>query len=147
MEMMKSQHHSHHHHDQPSVARSTVGWILIALGMTGIILPVIPGVVFFVLGVVVIGPRNPVLRRAAVLLRLALRRWCRVRNQTVARLGWWVRLRHRTVRLAVRERVGQARRGEYRRRHYLAWAALFVLSMIAYAGVAFVINLGLDRLG
>lgn len=106
-----------------------------------------PGVVFFVLGVVVLGPRNPVLRRGAVLIRLVLRRWCRVRNQTLARLGWWVRLRHRVVRLAVRERVGQARRGEYRRRYYLAWAALFVLSMIAYAGVAFAINLGLDRLG
>ena len=145
--MGSRQHHPHYHHDQPSVARSTVGWVLIALGISGIVLPVMPGVVFFVLGVVLLGPRNPVLRRAAVLIRLALRRWCRARNQTVARLGWWVRLRHRTMRLAVRERVGQARRGEYRRRYYLAWAALFVLSMLAYAGVAFAINLGMNHLG
>jgi hypothetical protein len=49
--------------------------------------------------------------------------------------------------LAIRERVGQARRGEYRRRYYLAWAALFVLSMIAYAGVALAINVGMNHLG
>ncbi len=144
---MEPRKHHPHHHDQPSIVQRAAGWGLITLGISGIVLPIMPGLVFFVLGVVLLGPRNPLLRRAAVLIRLSLRRWCRVRNQAVARLGWWVRLRHRTVRLAIRERVGQARRGEYRRRYYLAWAALFVLSMIAYAGVALAINVGMNHLG
>ncbi len=141
--MQAPQHHTPDHHTQPSPVRRVGGWGLIALGIAGIILPALPGVIFIVLGMVVLGPRESLLRRMAFMIRLFLRRWCRVRNPRLARLGWWVRLRHRTVRLAVREQAARARRGEYRRRYYLAWAALFVLSMMAYAGAAFVIRMGM----
>jgi cytochrome c oxidase subunit IV len=143
MVMQAPQHHTGEHHYQPSHVRRVGGWGLIALGIAGIILPALPGVIFIVLGIVLLSPRDPLLRRLAFSIRLFLRRWCRVRNQRLSRLGWWVRLRHRAVRLAVREQAARARRGDYRRRYYVAWAALFVLSMMAYAGAAFAIRMGM----
>lgn len=141
--MQAPQHHTDHHLDQPSLLRRVGGWGLIVLGISGIILPALPGVFFLVLGVAVLGPRDPLLRRLAFSIRFFLRRWCHVRNQRMARLGWWVRLRHRTVRLVVREQAARARRGEYRRRYYVAWAALFVLSMIGYVGAALAIRMSM----
>lgn len=126
--------------------RRVGGWSLIALGVAGVILPVLPGVVFFVLGVALLGPRHPLLRRCAFTLRLVLRRWSRARRPLVARLGWQVRLRHRTMRLAMREQTARVQRGEYHRRHYLAWAALLVLGMLGYAGAAFAIRMGMLHL-
>ena len=115
------------------------------LGLLGSILPVLPGLIFFGLGVLVLGPYDPTLRRIALGIRLALRRWSCLRHPTLRRLGWTARLRHRTVRLAVRAQVMRFRRGEYRFYHYLTWLALFMLSMIAYAGVVFAIRFGMNQ--
>ncbi|PDV98218.1 hypothetical protein [Candidatus Chloroploca asiatica] len=55
------------------VLRQIVGWLLIIIGMLGMILPG-PGIPFFVLGVLLVGRRHRLIRRSWVLLRLHLRR-------------------------------------------------------------------------
>jgi hypothetical protein len=53
--------------------RQVLGWLLIIIGILGMILPG-PGIPFFVLGVLLVGRRHHLLRRSSVLLRLHLRR-------------------------------------------------------------------------
>jgi hypothetical protein len=55
-----------------SIGRQVLGWILIIIGILGMILPG-PGIPFFILGVLLIGRRHPLLRRGWVTLRLYLR--------------------------------------------------------------------------
>ncbi|WP_129670887.1 hypothetical protein [Candidatus Chloroploca sp. Khr17] len=55
------------------VLRQIVGWLLIIIGLLGMILPG-PGIPFFVLGVLLVGRRHHLIRRSWVLLRLSLRR-------------------------------------------------------------------------
>jgi hypothetical protein len=54
--------------------RYILGWCCIGLGLLGSILPVIPGIPFFILGVALVGRRDQTLRRCVVLLKLNLRR-------------------------------------------------------------------------
>jgi hypothetical protein len=114
--------------------------------LVGVLFPAIPGLIFFVFGILLLGPYEPGLRRIAFAIRLMLRRWCQVKNPAMRRLGWTVRQQHRVMRLAIRSRVARFQRGEYRRRDYLAWLALFVLGITAYVGIAFAIHFGMTRL-
>lgn len=55
------------------ILRQVLGWLLISIGILGMILPG-PGIPFFVLGVLLVGRRHHLLRRSSVMLRLHLRR-------------------------------------------------------------------------
>lgn len=116
--------------------RRIMGWSTIALGLLGVMLPVLPGVVFFALGVVLLGPHDPTLRRIAIGIRLILRRWSQANHQQTRRIGQFVRSRYREQRLLLRSHLhhheygGQSWRG-----HYLLLAlTLFVLALTAGIG-------------
>jgi hypothetical protein len=55
------------------ILRQVLGWLLIVIGLLGMILPG-PGIPFFVLGVLLVGRRHHLLRRSWLALRLGLRR-------------------------------------------------------------------------
>lgn len=54
-------------HDKPSkgwkLARQLAGWALLALGVIGLIMPIMPGWVFIVWGVLILAPDVPILGR------------------------------------------------------------------------------------
>lgn len=47
---------------RPSVVRTVAGLVLIALGLLGLLLPVMPGIPFLIAGVAMVGVDHPVLR-------------------------------------------------------------------------------------
>lgn len=57
------------------IARQVLGWALILLGIAGVILPILQGIIFLALGVLVLGPRNPVIRWVRIRTYLLLRAW------------------------------------------------------------------------
>jgi hypothetical protein len=57
------------------VLRPTLGWLLIVLGLIGMPLPIINGTIFLVLGLILVGPRNKVVRWSRVHTKLFLDRW------------------------------------------------------------------------
>jgi hypothetical protein len=64
-----------------------LGWILIVLGLAGLVLPLLQGVLFLALGVALVGRRNWLIRRVALVIKRALRRWARHPTPLVGRLG------------------------------------------------------------
>src|SRR5215211_6876400 len=69
------------------VIRQVLGWFFIFLGLLGLLLPVLQGVLFLVIGVALVGRRNWLIRRAALLIKRSLRRWARVQTPVVGPLG------------------------------------------------------------
>jgi hypothetical protein len=69
------------------VIRQVLGWFFIFLGLLGLLLPVLQGVLFLVIGVALVGRRNWLIRRAALLIKRSLRRWAKVRTPVVGLLG------------------------------------------------------------
>jgi hypothetical protein len=69
------------------VFRQTLGWLFILLGLIGLVLPVLQGVIFLVIGIALVGRRNPIIRRASVLFKLFVRRWAAVEAPLIGPLG------------------------------------------------------------
>jgi hypothetical protein len=69
------------------VIRQVLGWFFIFLGILGLVLPVLQGVLFLVIGVALVGRRNWLIRRAAVLIKRGLRRWAGLPTPVVGPLG------------------------------------------------------------
>jgi hypothetical protein len=69
--------------------RFIVGGGLILLGILGVILPVLPGMPFLILGTLVLGRRSRTLRRGSVWGKRALRRWAAHEGPIVGRIGRW----------------------------------------------------------
>lgn len=59
------------------IARQVLGWLLIGLGLVGLVLPFLQGILFLVLGIALVGRRNWLIRRAALLIKRSLRRWAK----------------------------------------------------------------------
>jgi hypothetical protein len=57
------------------VLRPTLGWLLIVLGLIGMPMPIINGTIFLVLGLILVGPRNKLVRWSRVNIKLFLDRW------------------------------------------------------------------------
>src|SRR5690349_2585769 len=57
------------------VLRQVIGWMFIVLGLLGLVLPILQGVLFLVLGIALVGRRNIVIRRSRVATKRLLRRW------------------------------------------------------------------------
>lgn len=95
-------------------ARTTLGWCSIVIGVLGIILPVLPGVPFLIIGGQLIGQRDPYLRRARVYTRLALRHLAQSETPALRCIGRGARQAGRQTVLC-RRRLGWSRvprRGE-----------------------------------
>jgi len=71
----------------PRTARRSLALLCVLLGVTGCILPIIPGLPFFVVAARLLGPRDRQLRRAIVAGRQALRRMRAARQPLLRRAG------------------------------------------------------------
>lgn len=69
------------------VARQTLGWLCIAVGLLGLVLPLLQGVLFLVIGVALVGRRNWLIRRSTLAIKRGLRRWARVRTPVLGLAG------------------------------------------------------------
>ena len=70
-------------------ARLILGWAFIALGVLGVILPVLPGTIWLIIGALLIGRRSRILRRASVAGKRFLRRWAAHPHPVVGAVGRW----------------------------------------------------------
>ncbi len=134
------------HYPPPSLPRRIVGWTCILLGLTGLLVPVLPGIVLLMVGTVLLGPHEPKLRRTAFAIRWTLRRWSSASHPLLRHWGWTIRRRHRSVRLLVRSQVGRFQRGEFGRRDYAIWAACALFSAVLFTGVAVALHLSVNHL-
>lgn len=69
------------------VLRPTLGWLLIALGLIGMPMPIVNGTIFLVLGLILVGPRNRVVRWSRVQIKLLLDHWAMKRHPLLAFSG------------------------------------------------------------
>ena len=69
------------------IFRQTLGWLCILLGIIGLVLPVLQGMIFLVIGIALVGRRHPLIRWSSVSLKLFLRRWAALSTPLVGRLG------------------------------------------------------------
>lgn len=69
--------------------RVMVGGGLIVVGILGVVLPVLPGMPFLILGTLVMGRRSRPLRRSSVAGKRFLQRWAAHERPWVARVGRW----------------------------------------------------------
>ena len=90
------------------VFRQVLGWLLIILGLVGLVLPILQGVIFLVIGIALVGRRHPLIRYVSVYFKLFLRRWAAVKTPVIGPLG----------RMALR---GQQEVSRQRRRLHFWW--------------------------
>lgn len=62
---------------------------LILVGILGVVLPILPGMPFLILGTLVIGRRSRPFRQGSVAGKRALKRWAAHDRLWLARLGRW----------------------------------------------------------
>lgn len=67
--------------------RRGVGLICLAIGIAGIILPILPGWPFLIPAIALLGPRDPAIRHAHLLLRRTLRYLRTARHPFLRNLG------------------------------------------------------------
>lgn len=70
--------------------RLPLAWLLIAVGVLGCILPIIPGVPFLVLGTAIVGRRTWIIRWTYVNFRVMLRLWARHPHPSIRGFGRFV---------------------------------------------------------
>lgn len=75
--------------------RMLVGGLLIFIGCLGVVLPILPGMPFFILGSLVIGRRSRPFRRASIAGKRFLKRWAVHERPWLARTGRWSLLAQR----------------------------------------------------
>jgi hypothetical protein len=91
--------------------RQVLGWFFILLGLIGLVLPVLQGVLFLVIGVALVGRRNWLIRRSTLVFKRFLRRWARVRSPLVGGAG----------RIALRAQWKVSRESRHLHRRYAEW--------------------------
>jgi hypothetical protein len=69
------------------IIRQVIGWIFIILGIIGLVLPILQGVLFLVIGIALVGRRNWLIRKTSVSCKLFLRRWAAVQTPLIGPLG------------------------------------------------------------
>jgi hypothetical protein len=93
------------------IIRQVLGWMFILLGLIGLVLPVLQGVLFLVIGIALVGRRNWLIRRSRLVFKRFLRRWAAVRTPLIGPAG----------RLALRAQWKFAREGRHAHRRYTEW--------------------------
>src|SRR5215212_872337 len=91
--------------------RQILGWSFILLGLLGLVLPVLQGVLFLVIGVALVGRRNWLIRRSTLIFKRFLRRWAAVQNPLIGGAG----------RIALRAQWKCSRESRHLHRRYAAW--------------------------
>jgi hypothetical protein len=94
------------------VMRQVLGWIFILLGLLGLVLPVLQGLLFLVIGLALVGRRNWLIRRARVLIKRSLRRWAALRTPLIGPAG----------RMALRAQWKFSREARHLQRRCAEWA-------------------------
>lgn len=69
--------------------RPVLGWSSILVGILGVILPIIPGIPFLVVGVTLVGRRTWIIRWVAVNWKYMLRRWATSPVPVFGTIGRW----------------------------------------------------------
>jgi hypothetical protein len=69
------------------VVRQVIGWLFILLGLIGLVLPILQGVIFLVIGIALVGRRHPLIRYVSVYFKLFLRRWATLPTPVIGPLG------------------------------------------------------------
>ena len=67
--------------------RPVLGWFLIVVGLIGMPMPIVNGLIFLVMGLALVGPRNRVVRWRRVHIKLLLERWARMQIFGIGPLG------------------------------------------------------------
>jgi len=93
------------------VLRQVLGWFFILLGLLGLVLPVLQGVLFLVIGVALVGRRNWLIRRSTLLFKRFLRRWAAVQQPLIGGAG----------RIALRAQWKCSRESRHLHRRYTEW--------------------------
>ena len=93
------------------VLRQVLGWFFILLGLLGLVLPVLQGVLFLVIGVALVGRRNWLIRRSLLVFKRFLRRWAAVQTPLVGGAG----------RIALRAQWKCSRESRHLHRRYTEW--------------------------
>jgi hypothetical protein len=106
--------------------RQVLGWFFILLGLLGLVLPVLQGVVFLVIGVALVGRRNPLIRRSRLVFKRFLRRWATARSPLVGGAG----------RLALRAQWKCSRESRHLHRRYTEWRQRRVVPAIEMDEIA-----------
>ena len=91
--------------------RQVLGWVFILLGLLGLVLPVLQGVLFLVIGVALVGRRNWLIRRSTLIFKRLLRRWAAVQNPMIGGAG----------RFALRAQWKCSRESRRLHRRYAEW--------------------------
>jgi uncharacterized membrane protein YbaN (DUF454 family) len=91
--------------------RQALGWFFILLGLLGLVLPVLQGVLFLVIGVTLVGRRNWLIRRSMLIFKRGLRRWAAARAPLVGAAG----------RIALRAQWKCSRESRHLHRRYAEW--------------------------
>ncbi len=81
--------------------RLILGWFFIGLGALGVILPILPGMPWLIIGTWLIGRRSRLFRKTGVAGKRFLRRWAAHKGPVLGGLGRWAL---RTQREASRQR-------------------------------------------
>ena len=95
------------------IMRQVLGWLFILLGLIGMVLPILQGVLFLVIGIALVGRRNIVIRRSSIAIKRGLRRWAALPHPLVGPSG----------RAALRAQREFSRRSRHAHQRYHAWAA------------------------
>ena len=123
-------------HVQRSMIRRILGWSSIVLGLLGIVLPVLPGLIFIAVGIVLLGPHDPALRRMAIAIRMILRRWSQTKQRHMREIGRFARRRYREQRNLLRSHLHQHEHGGQ------SWRGHYVLLAITLAALAITAGIG-----
>jgi hypothetical protein len=84
--------------------RPGLGWLCLAVGMLGMILPVLPGIPILLLGVALVGRRNRLLRWAGIQEKRLLRHWSRHPAPLMRGTGRWLLRQRRQIANQLRRR-------------------------------------------
>jgi hypothetical protein len=93
------------------VLRQVLGWFFILLGLVGLVLPVLQGVLFLVIGIALVGRKNWLIRRSTLVFKRFLRRWAAVQQPLIGGAG----------RIALRAQWKCSRESRHLHRRYAAW--------------------------
>jgi hypothetical protein len=69
------------------VLRQVLGWLFILLGLIGLVLPILQGVIFLVIGIALVGRRHRLIRWVSVHFKLFLHRWAALQTPLLGPLG------------------------------------------------------------
>jgi hypothetical protein len=139
MERERAENKHRSRHAPRSLARRMLGWFVLSLGLLGLAVPVLPGLLLLGLGIVILGPRDPVLRRLAIRIRLFLRRWSQARHPRWRWLGQQLRSRYRASRLALRTYLHDQAHGHYSRTSQLLMLTVSLIGVAVTATTVYVI--------